>query len=61
MYDWLQKIAIENNAQLLISTHSEVIINSTDTDCIYTFFGNEPKQIQWDKRQIIGVLKKYLQ
>jgi hypothetical protein len=53
MYDWLQQIAVENNVQLLISTHSEVIINSTDTDYIYTFFGRVPKQIQGDKRQIV--------
>lgn len=58
MYDWLQKIAAENNVQLLISTHSEVIINNTETDCIYTFFGIEPKPIQGDKRQIIEALKR---
>jgi predicted ATPase len=58
MYDWLQKIAAENNVQLLISTHSEVIINSTATDYIYTFFGNVPKPIQGDKQQIVNALKK---
>ncbi|HBG77702.1 MAG TPA: hypothetical protein DDW84_02470 [Phycisphaerales bacterium] len=58
MYDWLQKIASENNVQLLISTHSEVIINSTDTDYIWTFFGDIPKQIQGDKLQIVNALKK---
>jgi predicted ATPase len=58
MYDWLQQIAVENNVQLLISTHSEVIINSTDTDYIYTFFGRVPKQIQGDKRQIVRALKE---
>jgi len=58
MYDWLQKIAAKNNVQLLISTHSEVIINSTDTDYIYTFFGRVPKQIQGDKRQIVRALKE---
>ncbi len=58
MYDWLQQIAAENNVQLLISTHSEVIINSTDTDYVYTFFGNVPKPIQGDKQQIVNALKK---
>lgn len=58
MYDWLQKTAKESNNQLLISTHSEVIINSTDTDCIYTFFGDLPKQIQGNNDQIIQALKK---
>jgi len=58
MYDWLQQIAAKNNIQLLISTHSEVIINSTDTDYIYTLFGRVPKQVQGNKQQIISALKK---
>ncbi len=58
MYDWLQKIACENRVQLLISTHSEVLINSTDTDYISTFFGSEPKQIRGSKGQIIKALKE---
>jgi len=58
MYDWLQQIAAENNVQLLISTHSEVIINSTDTDYIYTFFGNVPKPIQSDKKHIVKALEE---
>jgi AAA15 family ATPase/GTPase len=61
MYDWLQKTAAENNVQLLISTHSEVIINSTDTDYICTFFGNVPKQVQGNKQQIVQALKKISQ
>jgi predicted ATPase len=58
MYDWLQKIAAQNNIQLLISTHSEVIINSTDTDYIYTFFSKIPKKIEGDRRQVIKALRK---
>ncbi len=58
MYDWLQKMASEKRVQLLISTHSEVIINSTDTDYICTFFGKVPKSIRGDKQQIIDALKK---
>jgi predicted ATPase len=58
MYDWLQQIAAKNNVQLLISTHSEIIINSTDTDYIYTFFGRVPKQVQGNKQQIVTALKK---
>lgn len=58
MYDWLLKIAAENNVQLLISTHSEILINSTDTDYIYTFFGRVPKLVQGNKQQIITALNK---
>jgi len=58
MYDWLQRIAAENNVQLLISTHSEVIINNTDTDFICTFFGRVPKKVQGDKRQIVNALRE---
>ncbi len=57
MYDWLQEMAIRNNVQLLISTHSEVLINSTDVDCIYTFFGDVPTQVQGEKKQVIEALK----
>jgi len=58
MYDWIQQIAAKNNVQLLISTHSEVIINSTDSDYIYTFFGEVPKQVQGDKRSIVKALRE---
>jgi predicted ATPase len=57
MYDWLQKIAMENYNQILIATHSEVIINSTDTDNIQTVFGKTPKRVQGDKAQIVTALK----
>ena len=58
MYVWLQQIAAKNNVQLLISTHSEVIINSTDTDYIYTFFGKDPKSFQGDKKQVVKALEE---
>ena len=58
MYDWLQKMASENRVQLLISTHSEVIINSTDTDYICTFFGNVPKSVSGNRQHIIDALKR---
>ncbi|MCX5632829.1 MAG: AAA family ATPase [Phycisphaerae bacterium] len=58
MYVWLQQIAAKNNVQLLISTHSEVIINNTDTDYIYTFFGKDPKSFKGDKKQVIKALEE---
>lgn len=58
MYNWLQQIAAKNNVQLLISTHSEVIINNTNTDYIYTFFGKDPKSFQGDKKQVVKALEE---
>lgn len=42
MYDWLQEVALQSNSQLIISTHSEVLVNSTDLQQIFTFFGETP-------------------
>lgn len=56
MYDWLQGLASKNNVQLLISTHSEVLINSTDTDYICTFFSDTPRKITGRNEQIIKAL-----
>jgi len=58
MYDWLQKIASLNRVQLLISTHSEVLINGTDIDKIYTFFGNAPQKIKGKRDELVDALKE---
>ena len=44
MYDWLQEVAQQNNSQLIISTHSEVLVNDTDLRQVYTFFGDTPRK-----------------
>lgn len=59
VYDWLQEIASKTNSQLIISTHSEVLVNSTsDIEQIITFFGQHPKKLEFDKRKLTKVLKE---
>lgn len=59
VYDWLQEIANQTNSQLIISTHSEVLVNSTsDMEQIVTFFGQHPKKLNYDKRKLYEVLKE---
>lgn len=58
-YDWLQEIAAKTNSQLVISTHSEVLVNSTaNLEQIITFFGKEPKTLRYEKRALNEVLGK---
>ncbi|MBI2459110.1 MAG: AAA family ATPase [Parcubacteria group bacterium] len=58
-YDWLQEIANKTNSQLIISTHSEVLVNSTSNiEQIVTFFGQQPKKLNYDKRRLTEVLKE---
>jgi hypothetical protein len=58
IYNWLQETAVVTNSQLMISTHSEVLVNSTsDIGQITTFFGNSPKKLKYDKRLLTDVLK----
>lgn len=58
VYDWLQEIASKTNSQLIISTHSEILVNSaSDIEQIITFFGQCPKKLEFDKRKLTDVLK----
>ncbi len=59
VYDWLQEIANKTNSQLIISTHSEVLVNSTSNiEQIVTFFGQHPKKLNYDKRKLNEVLRE---
>lgn len=42
MYRLLQEIAAELKAQLIIATHSEVLINATPPEKIISFMGSTP-------------------
>ncbi len=58
MYDWLQEVAQKNNSQLIISTHSEVLVNSTDLEQIHAFFGEKPKKLSLRTGNLINALKE---
>lgn len=58
-YDWLQEAAARTQSQLIISTHSEILVNSTgDTGQIVTFFGESPKKVDYDKRLLNDALEE---
>ncbi len=57
MYDWLRSIAAKQGSQLIISTHSEVLVNSTDMESITAFFGESPHKLQLNKGNILAALK----
>ncbi len=58
IYNWLQETTASTDSQLMISTHSEVLVNSTsDINQITTFFGKSPKKLVYDKRLLTDVLK----
>ena len=59
VYDRIRDIARERSCQLIISTHSEVIIDSTSPDCILSFF-NEPHLLcnDTERDQVREALKR---
>ncbi|MBI5438750.1 MAG: AAA family ATPase [Nitrosomonadales bacterium] len=59
MFDWIQEIARKNGSQLIISTHSEVLVNgTTDLERITTFFGGCPKKPALRSRSLIHALRE---
>lgn len=46
VYELLKKIAKEKNAQLIIATHSEVLIEKTEPEDIISFFGASPARLK---------------
>lgn len=57
VYDWLQSVASQNNSQLIVSTHSEVLVNSTDIDKIVAFFTDKPRKLDVRKNSLIRALE----
>lgn len=47
-YDLLRKIASQRNCQLLIATHSEVLLDSTDPSRVLAFIGERPHLLSHD-------------
>jgi len=58
IFEWLQKVAIEEKAQVIISTHSEVLINVSGLENLVTFFGSHPKPIKAKSSQLISALSE---
>ena len=58
IFEWLQKIAVEEKAQVLISTHSEVLINSSGIEHLITFFGSNPKLLKSKNHQLVAALSE---
>lgn len=58
MFDWLQEVARQNGSQLIVSTHSEVLVNSMDLEHIRTFFGEKPTKPRFKKGGLIHALRE---
>ena len=59
VYDKLKTIAREKNCQLIISTHSEILLEDTDPDQILSFYGRpHPLQIDTQRDQVREALKR---
>ena len=48
IYDHLRTIASERNCQILVATHSEVVIDNTDPSKIISFYGGKPHPLIYD-------------
>ncbi len=58
IFEWLQKMAMEEKAQIIISTHSEVLINSSGIEHLITFFSSQPKPLQSKSSQLMSALSE---
>lgn len=45
VYDLVSKVARERGAQVMIATHSEVVLNATEPSRVLGFFGATPRQL----------------
>jgi predicted ATPase len=59
IYDRLREVAARQSAQLMIATHSEVLIDNTPADKILTFFRRPHRLGQdWERDQVREALKR---
>ena len=60
VYDLLRKVARELGGQIVVATHSEVILDATDPDRVIGFFGESPRALTNDvaRDQVREALKR---
>lgn len=59
VYDMLRRIAVKRRCQLVIATHSEVLINATSPDMILSFFRRPHRLVgDVDREQVAEALKR---
>ena len=60
MYDLLRKVARELGGQIVVATHSEVVLDATDPDRVIGFFGESPRALTNDvaRDQVREALKR---
>ncbi len=58
MFDWLQELAKKNGSQLIISTHSEVLVNAAELEHVTTFFGERPNKLRFRSSNLIHALRE---
>ena len=60
VYDLIRKIAHEQNGQVIVATHSEVILDSTEPAQVIGFLGNKPRLLhgRTERAQLREALKR---
>ncbi len=60
IYDHLRKVAAEGNCQVIVATHSEVVIDNTSPDKIISFYGQPRNLIDNTERDEVREALKHL-
>ena len=60
VYDLIRKVALKRGGQVIVATHSEVILDSTEPSRVLGFFGAEPRALasQTERDQVREALKR---
>ncbi len=60
VYDLLRRIAQERNCQLIIATHSEVLLDATSPEKVLAFVGDHPHRLteRWERNGLREAIKR---
>lgn len=60
VYDLIRRVARERGGQVIVATHSEVVLDSTEPTRVLGFFGNEPRVLlnKAERDQVREALKR---
>jgi predicted ATPase len=60
IYDRLRQVASKRECQLIVATHSEVILDGTSPSRVISFLGNPHKLVRFDQRDQVREAMKHL-
>jgi len=60
VYDLLRRIAYERGSQLIVATHSEVLLDATSPDHVLAFIGEHPHRLseRWERNGLREAIKR---